>query len=366
MDIKGISILLLLGSLIFSFEGAKANRLHAIDIKYPQLFPEGFDWDPRNQHFIVGSLTLGTIHKVSDAGVVEDFIKDNDYAGKAAVGGITVDTRRNRFLAVIQGQGGGGQPGLNALASYDLKSGERFFFVELDHVGVEPGETVQANDVAVDPLGNAYVTNSAGNFIWKITLEGLASVFAKSPIFTSQPIIVEDDMAKFCGLNGIVYNKKGALLVSQSNTGKIYKVDLDDGAVKLVHISKPLPWADGITVRRDDVLLVVSCHTTWFVQSPDNWRVATVVDEVPMNSSLFATAIALREDNKAYVLNCHLPDYIKKISREEFSIQEIEFPKEAAGEKVWVIVLIVVGLGYVFFWRFQMGYVIKNMNKKRA
>ncbi|GLJ09494.1 hypothetical protein SUGI_0110610 [Cryptomeria japonica] len=369
MDVKGISILLLFGFLTFRFLGTEANRLHAIDIKYPQLFPEGFDWDPKNQHFIVGSMSRGTIHKVSDAGVVEDFIKDNDYAGRAAVLGITVDTRRNRFLAVIRGLPGAGeegQSGLNALAAYDLKSGKRFFFVELDHVGVEPGERVEANDVAVDPYGNAYVTNSAGNFIWKITLEGQATVFAKSPIFTSQPTIVEDDMAKFCGLNGIVYNKKGALLVSQTNSGMIYKVDLDDGVVNLVEISKPLPWADGITVRRDGVLLVASCHTAWFVQSPDNWGVATVVDEVPMNSSMFATAIALREDNKAYVLNNHLLDYIKKISREEFSIQEIEFPKEAAGEKVWVIVLIVIGLLYVFFWRFQMGYVIKNMNKKRA
>ncbi|GLJ53150.1 hypothetical protein SUGI_1132670, partial [Cryptomeria japonica] len=284
------------------------RRLHVIDIKYPQLFPESFDWDPKNQHFIVGSISLGTIHKVSDAGVVEDFIKDNDYAGRAAVLGITVDTRRNRFLALIHGlpgAGGEGQPGLNALAAYDLKSGKRFFFVELDHVGVEPGERVGANDVAVES-------------IWKCICH------------------------KFGRLT---------LMMGQLTLWKSQSLCL---------------LADGITVRRDGVLLVASCHTAWFVQSPDNWGVATVVDEVTMNSSMFATAIALREDNKAYVLNCHLLDYIKKISREDFSIQEIEFPKEAAGEKVWVIVLIVIGLLYVFFWRFQMGYVIKNMNKKRA
>lgn len=353
-------IVFLLGSLLHHCVSIEARTLHTINIKYPQLFPEGFDWDKENQHFIVGSLQFGTLHTVSDAGVADDFITDKDYAGKASVLGITVDSKRSRVLAVIHRPSDpNGELGFNALAGYDLKSGKRVLFVELDQNAV-------ANDVAVDPYGNAFVTNSAGNFIWKITLDGHVSVFAKDPIFTSQDIIVEDDLVRFCGLNGIVYNKRGALLVTQSNSGKLFEVDLHDGSVRLVQTSKTLPWADGITVRRDGVALVVSHHTAWFLKTRDNWGEATIVDEVPLNASRFATAITLREDDRAYVLNCYLRDSVNKISREVFSIEEIEFPKEAAGENVWLILLLVAGLLYVFFWRFQMQHFAKNLSKKRV
>jgi len=83
-------------------------------------------------------------------------------------------------------------------------------------------------------------------------------------------------------------------LVTQSNSGKLFEVDLHDGSVRLVQTSKTLPWADGITVRRDGVALVVSHHTTWFLKTRDNWGEATIVDEVPLNASRFATAINLR------------------------------------------------------------------------
>eukprot|EP01018_Ginkgo_biloba_P028117 Gb_27990 [translate_table: standard] len=362
---------ILLGVLLCFFflfpRGIETTTLHTINIKYPRLFPESFDWDKNNQHFIVGSLQLGSIYTVSDAGVTEEFVRDEDYAGQASILGVTVDSKRNRVLAVIRRASlSNGGSGLNALAAYNLQSGKRLLFVELDQIGVEEGEKVEANDVTVDPSGNAYVTNSAGNFIWKITLEGKATVFAKSPIFSSQLSIVEDDLGRWCGLNGIVYNKRGSLLVSQSNSGKLFKIDIDDGRVSLVQISRPLPWADGIVVRRDGVVLVVSSRAAWFLQSPDNWDVATVVDEVPLNVSMFATAIALREDDRAYVLNSYYPDSLNKINRDVFSIEEIEFPKEAAGESVWIIVLIVVGLLYVFFWRFQMRYFVKNLGKKRV
>lgn len=353
-------LVFLLGSLLHYWVSIEARTLHTINIKYPQLFPEGFDWDKENQHFIVGSLQLGTLHTVSDAGVTEDFIEDKDYAGNASVLGITVDSKRSRVLAVIHRPSDtNGESGLNALAAYDLKSGKRVLFVELDQIAV-------ANDVAVDPYGNAFVTNSAVNFIWKITLDGHASIFAKDPIFTSQPTIVEEDLGRFCGLNGIVYNKRGALLVTQTNSGKLFHVDLYDGSVRLVQISQPMPWADGIAVRRDGVVLVVSHHTAWFLKSRDNWGEATVVDEVPLNASMFATAITLRGDDRAYVLNSYLPDFVNKVEREVFSIKEIEFPKEAAGESVWIILLLVAGLLYVFFWRFQMRHFAKNLNKKRV
>jgi hypothetical protein len=51
------------------------------------------------------------------------------------------------------------------------------------------------NDVVADSAGNAYLTNSYGDFIWKVTMEGIASVFAKNSIFLSQLVVVNSSVA---------------------------------------------------------------------------------------------------------------------------------------------------------------------------
>jgi hypothetical protein len=54
-----------------------------------------------------------------------------------------------------------------------------------------------------------------------------------------------DSLFSYCGLNEIVYVSKGYLLVVQSNTGKMFKVDEEDGTAKLVLLDKYLTLADG-------------------------------------------------------------------------------------------------------------------------
>ncbi|KAG5058883.1 hypothetical protein JHK82_013869 [Glycine max] len=57
-------------------------------------------------------------------------------------------------------------PPFNALVAYDLRSHRRLFLSSLSSKEIDA-----ANDVTVDHRGNAFITNSGGNFIWKVTAD---------------------------------------------------------------------------------------------------------------------------------------------------------------------------------------------------
>lgn len=44
--------------------------------------------------------------------------------------------------------------------------------------------------------------------------------------------------------------------------------------------------------------------------------------------------------------------------------REVRSEKENEDEKMWVYVLIGLGLAYFLIWRFQMKQLVKNMDKK--
>ncbi|KAH7571002.1 hypothetical protein ACOSQ2_019918 [Xanthoceras sorbifolium] len=345
-----------------------ARGRHVINFQSPNLYPEGLAWDPSAEHFVVGSFRDRSLHTVSDAGVAQTLISDPDLPENATVLGLAIDRTYNRLLAVVQSVPP--LPTFNALAAYDLRTRKRVFLALLDDNAGGEGESSRhaANDVAVDFRGNAYVTNSAANFIWKVDKDGAASVFSRSPAFTAQPLAVDRD-ARFseCGLNGIAYVSKGYLLVVQSNTGKMFKVNAEDGNARLVLLPEDLVWADDIAIRKDGVVLVASHHTLWFLKSRDSWAEGAVFDKTALEPERFATSVAVGGDERAYVLYGHVIEVVMGNSgREEFSIQEVRSSKESADENIWLFVLIGLGLAYFLFWRFQMSQLVKNMDKKTS
>ncbi|KAJ4960410.1 hypothetical protein NE237_020320 [Protea cynaroides] len=309
-----------------------------------------------------GSLHDRLIQAVSDAGVVETLISDPNLPPDVAILGLIVDSINRRLLAVIHA--GDPQPHFDALAAYDLQSRQRLFLAQL----TDPTSSDRqiANDVAVDCNGNAYVSNAAGNFIWKVDVSGESSIFSRSSLFTSQHVY-SDEPWSFCGLNGIVYVNKGYLLVAQTNTGKLFKVDPDDGTARLVKVGKDLKAADGIAIRNDGVLVVVSQFRAWFLKSRDGWGEAVIYDETTLDTERFPTSVTIREENRAYVVYGQVDKGLAgNVEMEEFSIEEIESEVENKEEAVWVYVLIGLGLAYFTYWRFQMGRLVKDMNKKTA
>ncbi|XWS69315.1 hypothetical protein CRYUN_Cryun04dG0168700 [Craigia yunnanensis] len=356
--------------IIVVFIGLVAGKTHVIDFRWHNLYPEGMAWDPSAQHFIVGSLNHRTIHSVSDAGVVETLISDPTLPENVTVLGLTVDSTKKRLLACLHSVSP--LPPFNALVAYDLRTRQRLF---LSLLPSDPDSSISstgrgrdaANDVAVDFKGNAYVTNSVGNFIWKVNENGEASIFSRSPVFSRYPSVMDqNDPFNDCGLNGIAYVSKGYLLVVQSNTGKMFKVDAEDGKARLVLLNEDLVMPDGIAIRRDGVVLVVSTQKLWFLKSDDSWGEGVVYDKTALDVEGFATSVVVGEQDRVYVLYGHVLEGIigKGEGRERFEIVEVRSEKESGEEHVWVFVLVGLGLAYFLFWRFQMKQLVKNMDKK--
>lgn len=363
---KSLALSLFLFLILVGPTPSFARTPHVINFRSLNLYPEGLTWDPSAQHFIVGSQHHRTIHSVSDAAVVETLISDPTLPENATILGLAIDSIHNRLLALVHSAAP--LPPFNALAAYDLRSRRRVFLSLLDDEtpGVITIKRHVANDVAVDFNGNAYVTNSAGNFIWKVDKDGEASVFSRSPVFSESPLAVDPD-APFseCGLNGIAYVSKGYLLVVQSNTGKMFKVNADDGLARRVLLTEDLVWADGIAVRSDGVVLVVSHHTLWFIKSHDSWAEGVVYDKTALNQEKFATSVTVGGEDRAYVLYGRVMEgLLGNSGREEFSIEEVRSKKENEEENVWVFVLLGLGLAYFLFWRFQMSKLVRDINKK--
>ncbi|KVH97637.1 uncharacterized protein LOC112523654 isoform X1 [Cynara cardunculus var. scolymus] len=338
-----------------------ASKPHLINFRSPNLYPESMSWDPTAQHFLVGSLRYPTLLSVSDAGVVNTLVSDTSLPEDSSFLGITVDVIRNRVLVVVHPRS---DPSNCALAAYDLRTPHRRLFLATLHDPASTTSSSGANDVAVDFSGNAFVTNSASNLIWKVDLEGKVSVLSESKIFKKTPVDPTTPYSS-CGLNGIAYSSKGYLLVVQSNTGNLYKVDSEDGTARKVQLNRALTAPDGIAIRSDGVLLVVSQYKLYFIKSSDSWSDGVVYDETALDSDRFPTSVTTGAEDRVYVLYGHLKEgMMGNLQRDQFSILEVRSEDESGDEAIWVYVLIGFGFAYFLFWRFQMRQLFSNMNKK--
>ncbi|GAB2293782.1 hypothetical protein Dimus_027996 [Dionaea muscipula] len=342
-----------------------AGDPHVIKFRSPNLYPEGLAWDPSAQHFIVGSLRDRAFYSVSDAAVVYHLLTDPSLPPNTTILGIAVDYQSRRLLAAVHSLEP--LPPFNALAAYDLRSLRRLFLSPLPS---DPSAASASRDiakgVAFDFDGNAYVTNAGNNFIWKVNFDGEPSIFSRSPLFARYPVDRSSPYS-YCGLNGIAYVSKGYLLVVQSNTGKVFKVDAEDGTARAVILNEELRVADDLAVRKDGVVVVVSPVTgvAWFLKSQDSWSEGVVVDRIALDAEGFPTSLAIGGGDRVYVLYGHAEEGIKgNVGREWFRIVEIAAVK-GEEDHVWAFVLVGLGFAYFLFWRFQMGQLFQNLDKKR-
>jgi len=248
-----------------------------ITIAEPGLMPEGIAWDPVHEALLVGSISGGTISGVADDGTLTPLTSSDNLIASV---GLEVDAERNRVLAAASGPNQNGA----ALGAYDLETGEELFYTDLSTV-VEGVERVFANDVAVDADGNAYVTDSALGVIYRVDVDGNASIFLTDPSFQGQFI-----------LNGITYHPDG-YLVAVRNPGLI-KIPLDNPqAFSEIEAGGDVSGGDGIIFQDADTLIVVSGRQGRVirVESDDDFASASITGEYatqPIN----ATTAAIRGD----------------------------------------------------------------------
>jgi sugar lactone lactonase YvrE len=270
--------------------------------QYPNLFPEGIEWDAEGQRFLVSSLTLGTIFAVADDGTMTPFIEDEALVSSL---GIHIDTQHNRLLVA---HGLEDRP-TGFLNVHDMTSGERLYFLDLEMVTPE-GQLTCTNDLVTDPDGNAYVTNHCAPLIYRVDLDGNASV------------LVEDErLAANIGANGIEYHPDGYLLVAVTGNfaegdafgftgGVLYKIPLDNPAdMTEVKLDEQL-YGDGLAWHPDGSLIItggswdengVVQSGVFAVRSKDGWQSATVVGHAYDERYASTSAIRDGEVYKIYI-----------------------------------------------------------------
>ncbi|HLA45887.1 MAG TPA: hypothetical protein VJZ27_20735 [Aggregatilineales bacterium] len=276
-------------------------------IERPGFTPEGIEWDAERGRFLVGSIVEGSIFEVMDDGTHAAFIEDEDLVSSI---GIEIDPINDRLLVANSNAAVFADPtaGIAMLGAYDLETGERLFMADL--TAVTPDSTYFANDVAVDEKGNAYITNSFAPIIWKVDMEGNASVFVEDERLISEGF----------GMNGIVYHAHLFLLVAVAGTGEIYKIPLDDPAgMSLVELGQPIS-ADGMVILSDGHLVVVDAASASVLEimSEDEWASGTVIAASSGHEN--ATTAAVRDD-EVYVVNAYFDDP----ERETYDIVHVIF-----------------------------------------
>ncbi len=312
-------ILLLLSIIVVA---AQDNKLPTeVIIERQGLAPEGVEWDALNERFIVGSMTEGTVFTVNDDGEITPFIENDSFISTV---GIEVDFDNERVLVVNADLTAFFDPslqGLAALGAYDLTTGEEIFYTELNDLNSSEDARFLANDVAVDPDGNAYVTNSFAPEIYVVDPYGNASVLI------SDERLISD----FLGLNGIVYHEDGYLLVTVTGGAELYKIPVD-APENMTQVEVDIPFgADGMMLLEDGRLIAVADYfdveaselvsAVIAVGSDDGWETATLLETVPDDG--IATTATVRQET-IYIINAYLND----LEATQYEIKQVNFNYE--------------------------------------
>jgi sugar lactone lactonase YvrE len=286
----------------------------------PGLHPEGVEYDEAGGRFLVGSVTMGTITEVRDDGTYGPFVEDEDLISSI---GIHIDSENGRLLVANSDLGVFQDPefpGQAKLGIYDLGSGARLHMVDLG--ALVPGARHFANDVTVGPDGTAYVTDSLSPVVYRVDLDGNATVLVENELLTGQPI----------GLNGIDYHPDGYLLVALMGAQSMARIPLDaPDELTEVALSEPLV-GDGLALRFDGTLVVVGSSIggdgspvpeVLLLRSMDGWSTAEVSARATTPSQ--PTTAALRGD-AVYAVNPHFSGLGAEEPVQVFEIFRVELP----------------------------------------
>ena len=183
---------------------------------------------------------------------------------------------------------------------YDSESGALLFTFDNQKAGA-----TFLNDLAIDPSGDVYVTDSSAPTLWKIPSEAYVTGAPVSAPMDAVPLGAPYAQGEGFNANGIVASRNGKyLLVVQSNTGKLYRVAVADDSVKEVTLAGgTLANGDGLELRG---------HTLYAIRNSDKLIVkirlggrfarGRIVSERTDPSFRFPTTLALA-GRRALVVN---------------------------------------------------------------
>jgi sugar lactone lactonase YvrE len=226
-------------------------RSTSIELPGDQVFPESIT-STQDGTLFVGSLATGGVIRIKpDTGKPEVWIEPGAFGSRSILGVLAHEPSNTLWvcsndLTAIGIKAAGSASG-SAIKGFDLKTGEGKISATLSG-----GQSVY-NDLAVGPDGSIFVTNSFAPEILRLRpgAESL-EVWARDPLFASAP-------GTF-GLDGIAFGGEDALYVSMYASGKLLRVNINQGvagSVTVLTTSRPLVLPDAIRpIGKNEFLLI--------------------------------------------------------------------------------------------------------------
>jgi hypothetical protein len=212
--------------------GAKANAAERLFTLQPDPAgnPEGVAFDKRSKSFFVSITADGAIYRGTlGSDTVSPFIAGG--AGKAAVG---IKVRRGQLYVA------GGPTG--SITVYDLATKQAV-------AQFQTGAGGFLNDLVVTGRGDVFVTDSFRPILWHVTAEQVRAGSGTPQALDVSAIPYE---ANEFNVNGIVNQGAGRLVVVDSNSGKLFRIDLGHDRSSISSIDE----IEGATVVGGDGLLL--------------------------------------------------------------------------------------------------------------
>lgn len=294
------------------------NPTPRIEFEAAEAYPEGIAYDSVRSVYYVSSARLGNIGKVTPNGVYSVLHMDTTLKSSY---GLKIHPDGKRLFACISDANyskytnPSTRKKMARLISIDLENGRKLSDIDLS--GLIPGNHF-ANDLTFDSQGNAYVTDSFAHAIYKVTPDGQASVFARNKMFETMGV----------GLNGIAFYPEGFLLVDNSSTGQIYKVELANPSnVQKVKIDQFFMGADGLLAQGSNKLLAVvngGNDKIFELETRDNWASASLSGTTMVADRFTYPATATQNMNGIWIMNARfneLPDS-NSVPSSKFAIQK--------------------------------------------
>ncbi|WP_216212207.1 SMP-30/gluconolactonase/LRE family protein [Amycolatopsis aidingensis] len=292
------------------------------------LHPEGVAWDPSRRAFLVGSIRHGTVSVVRPDGTVRTLVSD---PRMVSTFGVHVDAARGRILVTYADMGLGERSTeettftSSGVGIFDLATGRPLHLVDL---AIGPGRHT-ANDLAIDWRGNAYVTDSSSDTIYRVTPDGRGSVLVSDQRLAGESI----------GMNGIVWHPAGYLLAVHYEDGRLLRIDTGAGhRIREVALPAPLTGGDGLALRWDGALVAVTnsfsapgTDAVTVLRPAWNWSAVRVVHRVGPWPVTGPSTVAL-SPHGAYVLSGRLEVLLAGATSDEFDLHRL---RPAWGRTGW-------------------------------
>lgn len=241
-------------AVLLPLSGAIAKDTRStIDLPGDLAFPEAIT-STADGTLYVSSLGNGGIFRVRPGETqATEWITPGSY-GTRSTFGVLADEKAgllwvcsNDISAVIGPHVAGSATG-SWLKGFDLKTGEGKISAKF------PGERTLCNDIALDPDGGVYATNTMAPEILKLSADRQTlTIWATDPRFGPS--------GQDAGLDGIVFGGDGHVYVNTYSKGELFRVDVKDGKADTV-----TPMVPSRPLVLPDTLRLIEGNTFWLIE----------------------------------------------------------------------------------------------------